>query len=133
MRYGEIMAPLEVNKIRARLPESVQSDPELEQLIRLLDSTQRAEIVSHYTSWSREETEAYRSGNWVEFSRLRGYSQSEIGEFRQSLELLRTFEQRYGEDDASSIIYEHQRHAGLIGLDPRDVLESPKGVKMRPR
>lgn len=132
MRYGEIMPPLSIDKLRARLPEEMLDDPDLDRFIGLIDSTQRAEIVSHHEMWTSEEKQAYQNGDWVAFSRLRGYNDAEIEEFQRYLEMASAFRKKYGEDDADTIIYEHQRQVCLVGEDPRAILESGGRVKRHP-
>ena len=86
------MRPLDVGA----LPLAVEHrrDPLVLRFIELDDRTSRAEMISDPDAWSEDERAAYRSGDWQAFSRLRGYTASEIADFAE-----------YGPGTAASISY----------------------------
>ncbi len=54
------------------------------------------------------ERAAYDAGDWMRFSRLRGYTEIEIAEFEAFMELATSLDARYGEDFSCSLCHEMQ-------------------------
>lgn len=119
-RYGELMRPLDVDLLQ--LSDDMRADVEVMRYIVLHDKTLRAEKVSDSEDWTREETDAYRSGDWREFSRLRGYSDAEVSDFADYVDLSDALVAKYGDDDVAWIGYTIQEQTGVLGLTPKQVL-----------
>jgi hypothetical protein len=80
-------------------------DPLVLRFIELDDRTSRAEMISDPDAWSEDERAAYRAGDWQTFSRLRGYTTSEIADFADFLQAAGEIDAKYGLDTAASISY----------------------------
>lgn len=57
-------------------------DKDVLDMLRLQAKTLQAEKTSDPATWSPQEREAYDSGNYEKFSKLRGYTESEIADFK---------------------------------------------------
>lgn len=110
-RYGDTMPKLDVDYLA--LLEEHRADPLVMRFIDLCDRTTRAEKISRPDEWTEEERAAYQSDDWESFSRLRGYTDEEIADFRQYLELAADVSTRYGIDVACAIAHLVQRQAEL--------------------
>jgi hypothetical protein len=122
MRYGEVMKPFDFSSLQ--LGDEMRLDPDVERYARLSYQTSAAEIVSDPETWTAVQTQAYAAGNWRSFSKLRGYSDDEVRAFGEFLELNRVLSAKYGQDDVAWIDYTIQEQAGVLGLNPRDILSA---------
>lgn len=120
MRYGDIMKPLVVDELA--LADDMRADPDVQRYIQLLNESMRAEKVSDPADWTGEETATYARGDWVGFSRLRGYTPQEIDTFQQQLDLCHQLIARYGDDDVAWISYTLHEQTGILDLTPRQIL-----------
>lgn len=114
------MLPLNFGQLE--LPDDMRADPEVTRYVQVHDRTLRAEKVSDPAAWTQAETEAYASGDWVKFSRLRGYTEAEIHDFQQYVDLSDKLLEKYSEDDIAWIGYTLQEQTGILGLTPQQIL-----------
>lgn len=103
------MPELDIDEL-ALTPEH-RADPLIVRFAQLCDRTTRAEKVSDPADWTPAERAAYGSDDWVAFSRLRGYTEEEIEDFRAYLEAAADVATKYGIAVACSIDYLVHRHA----------------------
>ena len=82
-----------------------RADPLVVRFVELCDRTMRAEKVSAPSDWTPAERAAYENDAWEAFSRLRGYTEDEIADFRAYLEAAAEVPARYGIDATCSIAY----------------------------
>lgn len=104
--YGEVMGPFSPDRLPADLRDMYESDPVFREWIVLMDTVRRAEKISCWTQWTQEEHAAYRAKDLARFSRLRGYTESEIADFNRYMALIGKLTTRYGEEfclDASYV------------------------------
>lgn len=80
-----------------------RADPLIQRFAELSDRVDRAEKDSNPATWTPEERRAYESGNYEEFSRLRGYTESEIADFNEFVKLAGEIDAKYGENTAGGI------------------------------
>ena len=80
-----------------------REDPLIRRFAELADRVDRAEKDSDPATWTPEEKRAYESGNHEEFSRLRGYTASEIADFNEFVKLAGEVDAKYGENTAGGI------------------------------
>lgn len=73
------MPELDIDEL-ALTPEH-RADPLIVRFAQLCDRTTRAEKISNSADWTPAERAAYRSEDWEAFSRLRGYTETEIADF----------------------------------------------------
>jgi hypothetical protein len=102
---------LDVSEL-ALAPEH-RGDPLVVRFVELCDRTTRAEKLSDPADWTLAERTAYASDDWETFSRLRGYTDEEIEDFRAYLETAADVIAKYGIDVACSIAFLVDRHAEL--------------------
>lgn len=102
-RAGGDMPELDIEAL-ALTPEH-RADPLIVRFARLCDRTTRAEKVSDPADWTPVERAAYEGGDWETFSRLRGYTEQEIADFRLYLCAAAAISDKYGADTACSIGY----------------------------
>jgi hypothetical protein len=100
-RYGDCMRPLDVDELP--LLAEHRHDQLVLHFIELADRTARAEQISDPATWSADERAAYAAGDWRSFSRLRGYSATEIADFAEYLRAAGEVDAKYGPDMASSL------------------------------
>lgn len=70
-------------------------DPLIALFIKIHAITAKAEKSGE---WSNEEKEVYDKGDWKVFSKLRGYSEEEIGQFEKWIDTANAVSDKYGED-----------------------------------
>lgn len=99
--YGESMRPLDLDSLP--LEPLHRADPDVMRFIVLNDITSRAEKISEPDDWTTQEREAYDNDDWQLFSRLRGYTESEIRDFEEWMELVGVLDRKYGQDFAQSL------------------------------
>lgn len=97
------MPELDIDKL-ALTPEH-RADPLVVRFAQLCARTTRAEKVSDPADWTPAERAAHDSDDWEPFSRLRGYTEDEITDFRAYLEAATDVATKYGIDVACSIDY----------------------------
>lgn len=85
--YGEVMKPLDVEALPEDLLDLYKSNPLFREWVHLHESVHRAEKISSWTEWTAEQGEAYQSGDYAGFSRLRGYTEGEIEDFQRFVAL----------------------------------------------
>lgn len=93
--------PLDVDALP--LLKEHRDDPLIRRFAELSDRVDRAEKDSNPANWTPEEKRAYESGNHAEFSRLRGYTESEIADFNEFVKLAGEIDAKYGENTAGGI------------------------------
>jgi len=96
--YGDVMNALDVAALPGHLAELYRDSSLFRDWVHALDRTARAEKVSSWTTWTAAEREAYDAGDVVAFSRLRGYSGSEIADYLAYLELTRRLDAEHPDD-----------------------------------
>ena len=96
--YGEVLAPLDVRALPAGLAALYRQSALFRDWVHALDRTARAEKVSSWTTWSRAERLAWDAGDVAGFSRLRGYTASEIADYLGYLELTRQLDAAHADD-----------------------------------
>ena len=91
--------------------------------IELSNSVAAKEKESNPEDWTPEERAAYDSGDWKQFSRLRGYTEDEIAEFETYLDSIKEGQEKYGLslDDIQA-----------LELPPQEVTEKPAEVTKKP-
>lgn len=114
------MSPLCVSSLQ--LSGEIRLDPDVTRYIEVLHRTTRAEKVSDPDTWTLEQRDAYSRGDWRNFSRLRGYTEDEISDFQDYLDLTYSLMATYGEDYVCWIGYMHQEQTGIVGLTPQQIL-----------
>lgn len=97
--YGEVMRQLLISRLPTELQEIYSAEPTFKEWVLLTEKVMRAEKISHWSEWTQAEREAYDRGDVVEFSRLRGYSESEIADFRSLIELTKWIELSENDDE----------------------------------
>jgi len=120
------MRPLCVSSLQ--LSDEMRLDPEVATYVEVLDRTTRAEKVSDPDTWTLEQRDAYGSGDWRNFSHLRGYTEDEISDFQNYLDLTYSLIAKYGEDEVCWIGYTHQEQTGIVGLMPQQILHGKLGT-----
>lgn len=97
------MRPLDIDALG--LTDEHRHDPLVVRFIELDDRTSRAEMISDPDDWTPEQRAAYKAGDWVSFSRLRGYSDQEIADFAGFIRMAHEIDEKYGPDTAAGISY----------------------------
>lgn len=107
-RYGDHMRPLDIDALG--LADEHRRDPLVLRFIELDDRTSRAEMISDPDDWTPEQRAAYRAGDWVSFSRMRGYTDQEIADFADFIRMAHEIDEKYGPDTAAEFSYlvQHQ-------------------------
>lgn len=100
---------IEIPEISTGIPIPVKlnvkemSDDELGTVFDwLAQETKRNEKVSKKEDWTDAENAANESGDWRKFSKLRGYTDAQIEEFGQWIEVANEYIARFGVDNAAS-------------------------------
>ena len=89
--------------IPVKLNVKQMSDAELGAVFDwLAQETKRNEKVSNKEDWTDAEKAANESGDWRKFSKLRGYTDAQIAEFDQWIEVANEYIARFGVDNAAS-------------------------------
>ena len=81
------MRPLDIKKLPEPLLTQYRDMPAVREWLHLMDRVRRAEKISSWAQWTPEEAIAYEVEDYRQFSQLRGYSESEIGEFLRFVQL----------------------------------------------
>lgn len=97
--YGDVMRPLDVDRLPQSLLSLYQENPEIREWVHLAERVRRAEKISSWTQWTTDESAAYEMGDFRVFSRLRGYSQDEIEEFARFIALTGRINHSMGDED----------------------------------
>ena len=77
--------------------EEQLTDPLIKQFVNMHLAVSKAEKDSDPDTWSDEMNAAYGS-DWKAFSRLRGYTEEEIGQFEKWIDTANAVTDKYGED-----------------------------------
>lgn len=112
-RYGDYLNPLDKNALLVIIEE--RDDPDVIRFIEIADRTRRAEIISDPGTWTDAENDAWKREDWRAFSTLRGYTDREIEDFSEYLQLAHKLDLKYGEDYSISINYLVQEQIGAVG------------------
>lgn len=102
-RYGDRMRALDIDALG--LTSGHRHDPLVLRFIELDDRTSRAEMISDPDEWTPEQRAAYKAGDWVSFSRMRGYTDQEIADFADFIRMAHEIDEKYGLDTAAEISY----------------------------
>ncbi|MEK0411876.1 MAG: hypothetical protein RJA03_389 [Pseudomonadota bacterium] len=96
----------ETKRIIEEAPDDVViKDPDVIEFLKYQDITRKAEKVSDPNTWTAEQKAAYASKDYETFSRLRGYSESEIADYNKYQKLYKIIEAKYGENIAVDLFY----------------------------
>jgi len=100
--------------------------------IELSNSVAAKEKESNPEDWTPEERAAYDSGDWKQFSRLRGYTEDEIAEFETYLDSIKEGQEKYGLslDDIQALELPPQEVTKEE--KPAEVVEKPAEVTEKP-
>lgn len=90
------------------------SDSSVTEMLRLQAKTTQAEKTSDPSSWTPQEKAAYNRGDYEEFSRLRGYTENEIADFKKYQQVRQDLVNKYGDQildafdhpDVSEFVYD---------------------------
>jgi hypothetical protein len=74
----------------------------LRSFVDSLHQISQAEKNSDPSTWTQEETDAYQSGDYEKFSRLRGYTESEIAAYKRYQNLTQRVDEKYADDSGES-------------------------------
>lgn len=83
----------------------------------LAQETGRKEKVSNPEDWTKAESAAYNAGDFNEFSRLRGYTESEIEEFNQWLAVANEYSSRFGEEESALRLFDVKKTGNIKPKD----------------
>ena len=111
--YGETMKPLVMEDV---LDEKDIQDPLLVAFVNATDKISRAEKISDPKDWTKEQKEAWQRKDWETFSRLRGYTENEIADYKNFLSIYKEVEKKYGQDYAAGISYAYNIATDRNGL-----------------
>jgi len=106
-----------------------------------LHEISQAEKDSDPSTWTKEERDAYDSGNYEEFSRLRGYTKSEIAAYRRYQNLTKQVDEKYanpfdpGESTSFGIVKAYDDVVGqdTTGAGQTTTAKSAKAAKSLPK
>ena len=121
--YGEIMKPLDMGALD--LNEDHRNDLLVQKFIKAADTVDRAEKISDPDDWTPEQRKAYDDSNYELFSKLRGYTSSEIKQYKEFVSLVSEIDGKYGEGTAQDIHYliseqtKSDLYENMIGEDIR--------------
>lgn len=121
--YGEIMKPLDIGALD--LNEDHRNDLLVQKFIKAADTVDRAEKISDPDDWTPEQRKAYDDSNYALFSKLRGYTSSEIKQYKEFVSLVSEIDGKYGEGTAQDIHYlvseqtKSDLYENMIGEDIR--------------
>ena len=97
--------PLPLIALPDWLPLQEREDPDVLEFLQRSARATAEEKPSSPADWTPAQNQAMDRGDWREFSRLRGYSDSEISNFARYIELVGILDRRYGEDYSVSLDY----------------------------
>lgn len=92
-------------------------DPEVHEFLAAAARAHREEKQSSPDDWTVRERAAWDRGDWREFSRIRGYSESAIANFGRFVELAERLDFRYGEDFSAGLDHSFNS-GGISGEEP---------------
>ena len=110
---------------------SMAGDEAVTDLLRLQAKTTQAEKTSDPASWTPQERAAYDSGDYEKFSRLRGYTEEEIADFKKYQQLRQELTTKYGEQitdsldhpDVSEFVYDLEFGSGAYSQKQQRLLD----------
>ena len=114
------MAPLDLDRLPKALADIYAGDQMFRDYLALWSRVSRAEKISCWSQWTTEQAAAYKAGDTLKFSRLRGYSEEEIEEFSQYIGRVHEVDAKYGEGFCASIEFSL---AGLVSTPELDTIE----------
>ena len=130
--YGDVLGPLVLTNLHESLQAQLAARPDLLAFVQLADKVHRAEKISSWTDWTDEERQAFDSGDYAAFSRLRGYTEDEIETFDRYLAVSQKLIDELGEDEICSIEFEIQQAVATIASEHvAEELNELSMIKMR--
>ncbi|MCY1165283.1 hypothetical protein D9M73_51860 [compost metagenome] len=118
--YGEVMQLLDVDKLPEPLRSQYWANPRVKEWTHIADRVHRAEKVSSWTQWTREEAAAYEVGDYRLFSQLRGYNEAEIEEFERYITLSIQLNEQMGDDYCAAAAFAIQQIVSTPGYEEVD-------------
>jgi len=94
LRYDDVLKPFKLKNIQG-FDKELQ-DPLIQKYLLALDKSTRAEFIGLFDDFSAEEKTALRRGDSTKFSELRGYTEQEIKDLRNTGRLNGLIEDKYG-------------------------------------
>ena len=123
------------NSIDVKYEDKPGSDLEnwKQKVLRLHKETSASEKQSDPDTWTSQEKAAWKSGDWKEFSRLRGYSEKEIKVFQEYLDTVKEGADKHGwslEDIQSWELFGERtissKESGAASASPDPVAVDPR-------
>lgn len=111
------MRPLVIGDLSAETQQLYREDATFRDWLHLCDRVMRAEKISSWAQWTPVQTAAYQAGDYVLFSRLRGYTEQEIEDFERHLDLIRTLDQTHGVEFCRRFVFEIQEAVRTPAFD----------------
>lgn len=119
--YGEMMQQLDVEALPPSFADLYQNDALFREWLILHDKVLRAEKVSSWTEWTADQSAAYWSADLERFSKLRGYTEGEIADFKKAHVLGQQLSEKYGDDEFLFwITHEHKNAVATPALRQLD-------------
>lgn len=95
-----------------------------------LHEISQAEKDSDPSTWTQEETDAYQSGDYETFSRLRGYTKSEIAAYKRYQNLTQRVDEKYADDSGESPSFGIVKaYDDVVGQDTTGAGQTTAGIK----
>jgi len=80
------------------ISEEMRNDPLVAQLAAASAVAFKNEKASDPRSWTPEESAAWKAKDWEAFSKIRGYTDKEIAQYKKFQSLMQQVREKYGED-----------------------------------
>ena len=80
------------------ISEEMRNDPLVAQLAAASAVAFKNEKASDPRSWTPEESAAWKARDWEAFSKIRGYTDKEIAQYKKFQSLMQQVREKYGED-----------------------------------
>jgi hypothetical protein len=109
-----------------------KNDLLLRSFVISLHEISQAEKDSDPSTWTQEETDAYQSGDYETFSRLRGYTEEEIKAYKRYQKLTQQVDEKYadpfssGESASFGIV---KAYDDVVGQDTTGAGQTTAGLK----
>jgi hypothetical protein len=137
----EEIVTAEPTKIQSTLkPETIdeilaqdKDDLLLRSFVDSLHQISQAEKDSDPSTWTQEETDAYQSGDYEKFSRLRGYTEEEIKAYKRYQKLTQQVDKKYedpfasGESISFGIV---KAYDDVVGQDTTGAKQTTAGLNL---
>jgi len=115
--YGAVMRPLDLTQLAQSMQVLLSHRADILAWALLEEKTLAAEKISCPLDWNAEEKAAYESGDTVEFSRRRGYSEDEIDDFMRSMAITSALISEFGEEEVQAMHYEIRKACSTPQLE----------------